>query len=273
MSERGVFAVDRGIWEHDVLADSAPFSRREAWLWLLSEAAWRPHWRRLAGRTIKVGRGQVAASLRFIASKWRWSEPRVRRFLACLISEGMVDATTDAGVSVITVCNYDQYQRVSLPSDATPEVDVDAGATQERRKVEDKEYRESTSSDSDLNTRAHDGSFEKFWDRFPHKVGKQAALKAFTSIAKQKIVEFHDLMAGVDRYIATKPHDRPWCNPATWLNQHRWEDQPAEVPRGPPPAQRSGGFFAVLEELENGRNADDEGGFEGRSRAAGAGFR
>lgn len=137
-----MFAVDRGIWDHDLLVGPEPFSRREAWLWLISEAAWRPHRRRLAGRTIDVRRGQVAASLRFIACKWRWTEPRVRRFLAALISDQMIDATADAGVTVITVCKYKEYQRVSLPIDATPEVELDAGATQERRKVEDKEYKE-----------------------------------------------------------------------------------------------------------------------------------
>lgn len=142
MSERGVFAVDRGIWEHDVLLENIPFSRREAWLWLVSEAAWKPHKRRLAGRPIEVKRGQVAASLRFIASKWRWNEARVRRFLAALISDDMIVATTDAGVTVITICKYNEYQRVSLPNDATAESDVDAAATQQRRKVEDKEDKE-----------------------------------------------------------------------------------------------------------------------------------
>jgi hypothetical protein len=142
MSERGVFAVDRGIWDHDVLSGSEPFSRREAWLWLLSEAAWRPHKRRIVGRPIQLRRGQYAGSLRFIASKWRWTEPRVRRFLASLISAEMIDAKTDAGVTVLTICKYDEYQRVSLPTDAREETDVDAGATQERRKVEDKEYKE-----------------------------------------------------------------------------------------------------------------------------------
>ncbi|MCC7047183.1 MAG: hypothetical protein IT562_10760 [Alphaproteobacteria bacterium] len=146
MSERGVFAVDRGIWEHDLLLEDAPFSRREAWLWIISEAAWRPHRRRVMGRTFDLERGQLVASLRFIASKWRWSEPRVRRFLAALISEQMVDAKTDAGVTVLTVCKYVHYQRVSLPSDAIPKEDNDAGATQERRKVEDKEDKELPSS-------------------------------------------------------------------------------------------------------------------------------
>jgi len=142
MSERGVFAVDRGIWEHDLLTDSEPFSRREAWLWLVSEAAWKPHRRRIVGRPIDLMRGQLVGSMRFIASKWRWSEPRVRRFLGALISEGMIGAKIDAGVSVITICKYDEYQRVSLPNDAMREVDHDAAATQQRRKVEDKENKE-----------------------------------------------------------------------------------------------------------------------------------
>ena len=144
MSERGVFAIDRGAWEHDFLADDQPFSRREAWFWLVSEAAWKPHRRRIMGRPIDLARGQYVGSMRFIASKWRWSEPRVRRFLSGLVSEGMVDAKTDAGVTVLTICNYDKYQRVSLPSDAMREVDADAGATQERRKVEDMEDKERT---------------------------------------------------------------------------------------------------------------------------------
>ena len=142
MSECGVFAVDRGIWEHDVLVDENPFSRRDAWLWLLSEAAWKPHRRRLAGRPVEINRGQFAASLRFMASKWRWSESRVRRFLTTLQNEGMIDATTDAGITLLTVCKYDNYQRVSLPTDARVGSKGDARPTQHRHKVEDIEYKE-----------------------------------------------------------------------------------------------------------------------------------
>jgi hypothetical protein len=142
MSERGVFAVDRGIWDHHVLSDNRPFSRREVWLWLLSNAAWKSHRRRVAGRSVELNRGQVLASLRFMADNWDWSEPRVRRFLALLEQERMIDVATDAGITVITVCKYDKYQRVSLPDDATIGPMRDAAATQQRRKVEDIEHKE-----------------------------------------------------------------------------------------------------------------------------------
>jgi hypothetical protein len=227
VSERGVFAIDRGAWEHDFLADPQPFSRREAWFWIVSEAAWKKHRRRILGRPIDVQRGQLAASYRFIASKWQWSEARVRRFVRGLISEGMVDAKTDAGLTVITVCNYDRYQRVSLPDDAMREGDGDAGATQERRKVEDKEYKEEEllltgeAASRDDWPADHEA---QFWALWPNKVAKVPGLKALAKARKR--VTFAVLMAGLRRFIdSTEP--RFYGHPASWLNADRWLDEPA----------------------------------------------
>lgn len=67
--------------------------------------------------------------------------------------------------------------------------------------------------------------FEKFWLAYPHKVGKGAAEKAFVTATRK--VEVSVLLAALARYREDKPHDRQWCNPATWLNQERWLDEPA----------------------------------------------
>jgi hypothetical protein len=66
--------------------------------------------------------------------------------------------------------------------------------------------------------------FQCFWDKYPHRVGKGAARRAFEKVN----VSLDSLLRALDEYIRTKPKDRPWCNPATWLNQERWEDRPAE---------------------------------------------
>jgi hypothetical protein len=142
MSERGVFAVDRGIWDHPIFA-AEPLTEREAWMWMISDAAYRPHRRRISGSyQVDLDRGQLGGSLRFMADKWGWSEPRVRRFLKRLKTDAMIDAATDAGITVVTICNYTKYQRVSLPVDAASDALDDAAATQQRRKVEDKENKE-----------------------------------------------------------------------------------------------------------------------------------
>ncbi len=70
-----------------------------------------------------------------------------------------------------------------------------------------------------------DSVFSDWWDCYPHKVGKKAARKAFERALAD--AEPDVLMAGLRRYVATKPPDRNWCNPATWLNQGRWEDKPS----------------------------------------------
>lgn len=144
MSERGVFAVDRGIFDHPTLTGEK-FTKVQAFMWLIAEAAWKPHRRAVGSAVVDLKRGQAACSLRFMAGKWGWEEPRVRRFLARLKTDAMIDASTDAGVTVITICNYEIYQRVSLPSDAPTDAASDAAATQQRRKREDRENTEDPS--------------------------------------------------------------------------------------------------------------------------------
>jgi len=67
--------------------------------------------------------------------------------------------------------------------------------------------------------------FKEWWQMYPHKIGKAAAAgaykAAFTRSSREQLIE------GLKRYIKQKPKDHPWCNPATWLQQDRWLDQPA----------------------------------------------
>ena len=72
--------------------------------------------------------------------------------------------------------------------------------------------------------------FDDFWKAYPKKVGKGAALKAWDkanlngkvqivldAVARQKT--WHQWQKERGQYIP---------NPATWINQGRWEDQPVE---------------------------------------------
>lgn len=80
--------------------------------------------------------------------------------------------------------------------------------------------------------RAREGLFIEWYERYPHKVGRAAALKAYLKAIIR--CEAAELLVGLDHYIRDKPHDHAWCNPSTWLNQDRWLDQPAtpEVTNG-----------------------------------------
>jgi hypothetical protein len=85
--------------------------------------------------------------------------------------------------------------------------------------------------------------FEIFWQVWPNKVGKPSAVRAFIA-AQQRGSELQPILSGIQRYIADKPPDRPWLNPATFLNQNRWEDQPAQVQHG-----KTGNIIAASDKL------------------------
>ena len=70
---------------------------------------------------------------------------------------------------------------------------------------------------------------ETFYPIYPHHVGRPKAEIAFRKARKRASLEM--IMAGLERYRA-KTDDRPWCNPATWLNQDRWDDKPGPTQEG-----------------------------------------
>ena len=83
--------------------------------------------------------------------------------------------------------------------------------------------------------------FDVFWKRYPRRVGKTAAAKAWER--STRTVDPDTILAGVERYrdeceqLRTEP--RFIAHPATWLNQGRWDDDP--LPSVPPP--RSAGMI------------------------------
>ena len=94
-------------------------------------------------------------------------------------------------------------------------------------RVEDKTLTSEIEPQKEERKETRERAFDAFWTVYPHKVGKADASKAFDRATKRASVAV--LMAGLERYAA-KTDDRPWCNPATWLNQDRWTDEPATAP-------------------------------------------
>lgn len=138
MSERGVFAVDRGVFDHAVLQErSRPYCKVKAWMWLVAEAAWKPMSVRVSGQWVRLERGELAHSVRFMADKWKWSKSRVHRFLIDLENESMIGTAAKTGITVISISKYDDYQRVSLPSKEENGTPSGTAAGQQRDKEED----------------------------------------------------------------------------------------------------------------------------------------
>ena len=113
----GTINVSRDLWDDPTFKDSE-MSQREAWVWMIAGASWKARTKRIGSAELELQRGQMAASTRFMAKAWMWSEPRVRRYLDMLENRRMIRREIDAGVTVITICKYDEYQNVPSNSDA-----------------------------------------------------------------------------------------------------------------------------------------------------------
>jgi len=110
----GSIHLHRKVFRHPLFAGD-PFSPREAWIWLVSEAAWAPHVRAVGSAQVSLARGQLAHSLRYLADCWQWSLGKVRRFLDKLTRADMATCEATQHYTLITIINYEDYQ---APGDA-----------------------------------------------------------------------------------------------------------------------------------------------------------
>lgn len=115
MSGPNVFAVARSVWD-DPDFENEPFSEREAWMWLVSSAAWREKRCRGAnGGPVALKRGEFSFSIRFLAEKWQWSKSSIDRFLNKLETRDMLRDTSRDSVKVYSIKNYNRFQVVGIP--------------------------------------------------------------------------------------------------------------------------------------------------------------
>ncbi|MGR4929291.1 hypothetical protein ACIPUD_21200 [Bradyrhizobium sp. CAR08] len=119
-----------------------PFTEREAFLSLVADAAWKATQIRLRRRSVDIKRGQVLVSSRYLAERWKWPEPRVRRFIFRISGRRANDAQTDAPSgaqfdalvdaqatpegTVITIRNYDDFQKPQRESVSAADAQSDA---------------------------------------------------------------------------------------------------------------------------------------------------
>ena len=217
----GTFNVSRKIWEHDAFQHE-PFSEREAFLWLVSEAAWKPRTKRVGKYTADLDRGQVFASVRFMAEAWQWSKSRVSRFLLRLKNRDMLRTESGTVVLTITICNYNEYQ-----PKATTSGTVAGQLAGQKRDSSGTNYKKDNTlkkKEESYDSRA----FGEFWAVYPKRLGKKSASEKFKTAVRSGVSSQH-LINGAKRYAAwcleNRKEERFIKNPATWFNQGCWDDE------------------------------------------------
>ena len=103
-NERGFIVLHRKIFENPIVGSRPDYFR--AWVWLVSEAKYKPVRYRIPGKAsvIELQRGQVSHARSFISKALGFSEQRVRTFLNHLKMDGMITIKINQGQMVITIC-------------------------------------------------------------------------------------------------------------------------------------------------------------------------
>jgi len=166
-----------------------------------------------------------------VAKEIGWSRERVNRTISDLEELGLVSTEQIdrplGGTRTEITLDLDEWSRTGASRRDT------AVSHDETRAVSHDETR-TTSTLSVVGTHSQEPPnpplFFEFWERYPRKVGRAAAIKAWCKLTPDawakalEVIDLHTQMwAAEGRGLDTIPHA------STWLNGERWEDEVAFV--------------------------------------------
>jgi hypothetical protein len=143
-----------------------------AFAWMVMGAAWQLTRVRYKDRLIVLQRGQLAVSQRDMARALDRDKAWVERLWKRLRGEAMIATTCEAGVAVITICNYNEYQAEPLQREADGEAPNRAGARQPQgteQGIEEREEDKNSASQSVARAQVREAL--SFWNANAVEVG------------------------------------------------------------------------------------------------------
>ena len=125
----GYIPLSRKFFEHELWQEPRVFSRAEAFADLLRRTRFEANTSTIliGAQSVEIRRGEVVASIRFLAKNWGWSKNKVDKFLDYLVDNGMITkrkpyeiekgtrkgTVTRAAPTIIKLCNFDKYNPIS----------------------------------------------------------------------------------------------------------------------------------------------------------------
>lgn len=108
--DKGWISIYRKVCEHWIY-QCREFDNFHAYFDLLRRAHWEDKKVLFNNNLILIKRGQFLTSEKSLAESWGWSRTKVRKFLQILSEDDMIIKESDNKKTIITICNYDKYQK------------------------------------------------------------------------------------------------------------------------------------------------------------------
>ena len=211
------------ISTEDELYFAEPFTKWQAWRDLLLMACYEDCILYVRGARIEAKRGCVYMSEDNLASRWKWSRGKVRRFLEYLENETKIVQVKSHVTSCISIVKYDEYQDNGTTNSTTNS--TTNGTTPIIKNNE--EYKENVSSKEETQKKISASadaalSFDVFWEAYDYKKDKKHSVSAWNRLSKS---DRDAAIKGIAPYKEDcARNERPMQYPATYLNGRTWED-------------------------------------------------
>lgn len=214
----GWVRIERKVFD-DPFFGREPMSEREAWLWMIAQAAWSDTSHRVGSNLYDVPRGSFMVTLRELQSVFMWrSDKRVRSFLARLEEQNMIGRTTvgtrNANKTHVTITKYKEYQNKERTGDAPR---THRGRTKDAVKEQDNNKQDNSSRPA--KPAAKRTSLPEGW-RLPKEWGEWAMSKGMDEFTIRREAE---QFANHHQAKGSKMADwrKAW---QTWVgNNRKWE--------------------------------------------------
>jgi len=206
-----------------VLSDlwlSETFTRGQAWIDMLILANHKDGFIRVRGINIAIKRGQLGWSEVKLSKRWGWSRTKTRHFLKELEKVQQIVQQKNAVSLLISIVNYDEYQKKDSKKDIKSTAEV-------QQKDTNKNVKNEKTNITVI--------FEVFIKAFPGT--KRGLITEFENFIKKNKPEIVDLLLPAlekekkhrAKQTELKEFVPPWKNLSTWINQRCWEQEFPEV--------------------------------------------
>lgn len=141
----GYALIHRRLLGHHAFRNDA---EAMAFAWLVVRASWKASRVRYKDRIITLERGQLAVSIRDFAAAMDRDKAWIERLMKRLRAEAMIKTNDETGVSVITICKYEDYQRQRDRGETAAETSDETGARQGQDTEQEQEESKKISSEA-----------------------------------------------------------------------------------------------------------------------------
>jgi len=219
--QRGYIKLWRKIFDSGIQKEHATFT---LWIWILCNVTRKQFTYTIRGQQIVLEPGELVFGRNRLADELGLTSQNVRTCLKNLRKWKNLTIRSTNRFSILKVTNWESYQETQneINQQTNQELTSNQPATnqlpttkQEYKKLRNKEITYSV-------------EFELFWKTYPKRTGKIKALEAWNKYNGARppieiIIRKVEELKKTDQWSRNNGQYIP--NPATWINQGRWDDE------------------------------------------------